>query len=138
MDVQVNYLAVLLAGLSSMVVGAIWYAPQVFGKQWMKFSGLKQKDIEGGSPAPYIITLVVSLLTAFVLAHVAYLSNQFYNNSFLMDTITTGFWLWLGFTAARMITHNIFDRKDWRLSVINVGHEFVTIFVMALIIGFMQ
>ena len=31
MDVEVNYLAVLLAAASSMVVGSIWYAKPVFG-----------------------------------------------------------------------------------------------------------
>jgi hypothetical protein len=104
----------------------------------MKYSGLKMKDVEGGSPLPCVLTLIASLITAYVLAHVAFLSNSFFGNSFLADTVTTAFWLWLGFTAARMLTHGLFDKHNWRLIAINVSHEFVTIMVMALIIGLMQ
>lgn len=138
MDVNVNYLAVVLAGLSSMAVGAFWYSMSVMGKPWMEYSGLKMKDLEGGSPLPYVLTLVASTVTAYVLAHVAYLSNSFFGNSFLSDTLTTAFWLWLGFTAARMLTHSLFDKHNWRLIAINVSHEFVTIMVMAFIIGLMR
>ena len=34
MSIDVNYWGVLAAGVSSMVVGSIWYAQGVFGKTW--------------------------------------------------------------------------------------------------------
>jgi hypothetical protein len=42
------------------------------------------------------------LVTAFVLAHVTFVANKFFHNSFLSDALQTAFWLWLGFTAARL------------------------------------
>ena len=32
---QVNWLAVLLAFISSMAIGSVWYMPAVLGKRWM-------------------------------------------------------------------------------------------------------
>ena len=44
------------------------------------------------APRAIAVTVVVSLLTAYVLAHVTYLSIQFFGNSFLQDALTTAFW----------------------------------------------
>ena len=39
-NVDVNYLAVLVAAIINMVIGSIWYSPSMgFGKSWMKYSG---------------------------------------------------------------------------------------------------
>lgn len=135
MDVQINYLAVVFAMLSSMVVGSIWYAQAVFGKEWAKLAKVKIKTDTAGMLKPIGVTLVVSLITAYVLAHVAYVSNQFFENSFLQDTLMTAFWLWLGFTAARFITHDAFEGRPTKLTILNLGNEFVTIMLMGLIIG---
>lgn len=43
--------------------------------------------------------------------------------------------LWVGFTAARFITHDAFESRPWQLTLMNVVHELVTFLVMALIIG---
>jgi hypothetical protein len=71
------------------------------------------------------------------LAHVAFLSNNFFQNEFMQDTLTTAFWLWLGFTAARILTHDLFEGRRKKLTLLTFGNEFVTVMVMALIIGAM-
>jgi hypothetical protein len=135
MDVQVNYWAVLAATASSMVVGSIWYAQSVFGKTWIKLAKIDMKKDRGSVAKPIGVTLVVSFITAYVLAHVAYLSNQFFQDSFLQDALTTAFWVWLGFTAARFITHDAFESRPMKLTAITLGNEFVTIMLMGLVIG---
>lgn len=136
-NVEVNYLAVVLATLSTMVVGSVWYTKAVFGKLWIKLAKIDEKAMNKAGVYPILITLVVSFITAYVLAHVAYLSNQFFNNSFLQDSLTTAFWVWLGFTAARIITHDAFEVRRKKLTLITIGHELVTFLVMGLIIGLM-
>lgn len=135
MEVEVNYIAVVAAMLSSMVVGSIWYAEAVFGKKWAKLAGIDMSKDRGSVAKPILTTLAVSLITAYILAHVAYLSNQFFGNSFLQDSLTTAFWLWLGLTAARFITHDAFEGRPAQLTAINLGNEFVTIMLMGLVIG---
>lgn len=135
MEVQVNYLAVFLAMLSSMVVGSVWYARKVFGNTWAKLAKIDIDKDRGSVFKPIATTVVVSLITAYVLAHVAYLSNHFFENSFLQDSLMTAFWMWLGFTAARFITHDAFEGRPVKLTVLNIGNEFVTIMAMGLVIG---
>jgi len=135
MEVHVNYLAVVLAMVSSMVIGSIWYARGVFGDTWIKLAKIDMKKDKGSAFKPIAITLVVSLITAYVLAHVTYLSNQFFHHSFLQDAVTTAFWLWLGLTAARFITHDAFEGRPAKLTALNCAHELVTLLVMAVIIG---
>jgi ABC-type Fe3+ transport system permease subunit len=136
MNVEVNYVGVVLAMLSSMVIGSIWYARPVFGNMWIKLAKVDMKKGKGSDVwKPIVVTLVVSLITAYVLAHVAFLSNRFFGNSFLQDSLSTAFWLWLGLTAARFVTHDAFEGRPWKLTVLNISHELVTILVMGLIIG---
>lgn len=138
MEVAVNWWAVILATLSSMVVGYIWYAKPVFGTAWMKLIGKNEKDLAKGGMWPMLVTLVVSFLTAYVLAHVTFLANHFFQNSFLQDAMSTAFWLWLGLVAARIITHDAFEGRPHRLTLMTITHELVTLLVMALIIGAMH
>lgn len=134
MEAEVSLWAVVAAMLSSMVVGSIWYARPVFGNTWIKLA--KVDMTKGGSVfKPIAITLVVSLITAYVLAHLAFLSNDFYGNSFLQDSLTTAFWVWLGITAARFITHDAFEGRPAKLTLLNISNEFVTLMVMGLVIG---
>jgi hypothetical protein len=137
MEVQVNWLAIILATASTMVVGSIWYTPKVFGNLWMKLARIDKKNM--ANPTKAIgITLLVSLITAYTLAHVAYLSNSFFHNSFLQDSLTTAFWLWLGLTASRIITHDLFENRPTKLTLLTISHEFVTLMIMGLIIGLIE
>ncbi len=138
MEVQINYLAVLLAAISSMVVGSIWYMPAVFGDTWAKLSKIKLKDMGANPAKAYGLTFVASLLTAFVLAHMTYIAHTFYANSFLYDGVMTAFWLWLGFTGARILVHDIFENRPSKLTLLNSAHELVTVVVMALVIGWLK
>jgi hypothetical protein len=135
MDVQVNYLAVLLALVVAMVVGSVWYSRSVFGNMWIKLAKIDMKKDGGSAFKPIAITIVVTFITAYVLAHVAYLSNQYFHHSFLQDTLSTAFWLWLGLNASRIITHDAFEGRPMKLTALTIGHEFVTLMLMALVIG---
>ena len=131
----INYIAVLLAAVSSMIVGAIWYAKPVLGTRWMRLSGLTDDDLKKSAVLPLVITFIVSFLTALVLAGATTITQAFYESNFLTTALLTGAILWIGFTAARMLTHDLFDRRPASLTTLNLAHELVTILVMALIIG---
>jgi hypothetical protein len=139
MDVEVNYLAVFLAAVSSMVVGSIWYAKGVFGGTWAKLAKVDMDRKVSAREMTMLMggTFLLSLLTAYVLAHVTYLSNVFFGNSFFQDALSTAFWVWLGFVATRILTHNLFDKRPGTLNVLALGNEFVTIMVMGMIIGWL-
>ena len=139
MEVDVNYLAVLLAGVSSMVVGAIWYSRSVFGEVWMKLAKVKMngKMTTMDNVRLFGLAFLASLVMAYVLAHVTFLSNDFFGGSFLSSALTTAFWLWLGFTAVRFLTHDLFEGRPMKLTLLSAGNELATVMVMALVIGLM-
>ncbi|HQU56998.1 MAG TPA: DUF1761 domain-containing protein, partial [Chitinophagaceae bacterium] len=41
----INWLAVLVAGISSFVIGGIWYSPALFGNAWMKENNLSEEAV---------------------------------------------------------------------------------------------
>ncbi|MEV7133184.1 DUF1761 domain-containing protein [Arthrobacter sp. NPDC093128] len=132
---EINIWAVLLATLSSMVVGSVWYTPKVFGNYWMKVAKVSPSGEAKDAVKPILITLVVSFVSALVLAGSAAISQHFYGGNFLANTLITAVILWAGFTAARFITHDAFEGRPAGLTVLNCAHELVTLVVMGLIIG---
>jgi hypothetical protein len=132
---EVNYWAVVVATLSTLVVGSVWYTPKVFGTRWMRLAKVDQKAAEAAGIWPIVVTVIVSFLTAWVLAGAIYISWEFYEGSFFTAAIVTSVLLWIGFTAARMVTHDAFEGRPPALTTLNLAHELVTILVMAVIIG---
>ena len=84
---------------------------------------------------PLISTLIVSLITSTVLAGAVSIAHKFYGGNFLVDAVLTAIFLWAGFTAARIITHDAFEGRPKLLTLLTISHELVTVVVMALIIG---
>jgi hypothetical protein len=139
MDVAINYWAVLLAAVSSMVEGSIWYARGVFGNTWAKLAKVDMsKKFAGSDMAKMLgLTFVASLITAYVLANFIFIDNKFFGDSLLQDAICTALWAWLGFTSLRFFTHDLFEGRPPKLTLLNISNELVTILVMALVIGLM-
>lgn len=132
---EINYWAVLLATASSMVVGSIWYTPKVFGTRWARLAKVDMDRPGATAVVPIVVTVVVSFVTAWVLAGASSIAWHFYEGSYLLGALGTAVILWAGFTAARFITHDAFEGRPSSLTVLNIAHELVTVLVMALIIG---
>ncbi len=132
---EINYWAVLLATASTMVVGSIWYSRRVFGDRWARLAKV-DLDRPGMTAAlPIITTVIVSFITAWVLAGATTIAWHFYAGSYFVAALITGVLLWAGFTAARFITHDAFEGRPSSLTVMNIAHELVTVVIMAIIIG---
>ncbi len=132
---EINYWAVILATLSTMIVGTVWYTPKVFGDRWAKLAGVDMNRPGASAVIPIVVTVFVSFLSAWVLAGATTIAWHFYEGSYLWAAVLTGIILWAGFTAARFITHDAFEGRPTNLTVINIAHELVTVVVMAIIIG---
>lgn len=132
---EINIWAVLLATASSLVVGLIWYARPVFGNRWIALAGVTDEHLASRSPYPIVATIIVSFITALVLAGSAAIAQAFYGGPFLVNTIITATILWGGFTAARLVTHDAFEGRPKLLTLVTMSHELVTVLVMAVIIG---
>ena len=138
--IEVNYLAVLLAGIVSMVIGFLWYSPLLFAKPWMKLMGYtaeSMKKMQKQMGPMYGVSFVLSLVMAFVLSHVTTMSEAYFHYPHLMSALTSAFWMWLGFVVPVQATDVIFGGKSWKLFGINTGYQLASLLGMGVVIGLM-
>lgn len=128
---DVNYLGVLVAAILSMVVGAFWYSPGVFGKQWMGLIGKKQKDLEKGGSAAYGVAAIGFLLMAYVLAHFV----DYTGATTLVRGLEVGFWSWLGFVAPATAINAAFSLRPRQLWLIEAGYFLVSLLVSGAVLA---
>lgn len=141
MNIEVNFVALLLAAVVSMAIGFVWYSPVMFARRWMKLSGytaegLKKDQKEMGKW--YGLSFVLALVTAYVLNHVMVLSENFFHYPMIQTGLSTAFWMWLGFVMPVQMTGVIFGKeKNMELFAINTGYQLVSMLAMGITIGFM-
>jgi hypothetical protein len=71
---NLNWIAILLAALSALVVGFIWYNPKVFGTIWMKEIGMTEEDAKGSNmfkmlAGTFIYAFLISFIIQFLVIH---------------------------------------------------------------------
>ncbi len=133
-QIIINYFAVFVAAIISMVIGSLWYSV-LFGKAWMKLSGFTDKKMKEakskGMTTQYVFQFIASLVTAYVLA---LLTNYFQAITFA-DGMMLGFWMWLGFAVPIMLNGVLWEGQPFKLYLIKVTHLLVTLLVMAGVIA---
>lgn len=136
----INWLAVLVAGLSSFVVGGIWYSPGLFGRAWMKDNQLTEEDVKKGSKAKVFgWTLIFSLLMAANLGMFLAPSPEGCAGECapVVDMswgATAGFLAGI-WTFCAIAIHSLFEQKPWRVILINGFYSLVSLTLMGAIIG---
>ncbi len=131
--VPINYLAVLAGAVSNMVLGFLWYGP-LFGKMWMRLSGITAEKIDAakaqGMTKNYVISFVGALVMSYVLAHALVFGNAYLNTQGVSAGLMVGFWNWLGFVAPVTVGMVLWDGKPWKLWVLTNGYYLVSLLVM--------
>ncbi len=135
MPVPINYLAVLACAVASMVIGFVWYGP-LFGKKWMKLSGINpESGKKSGMSASYALMFVGSLVMAYVLAHALVFAATYLKASGVSAGLTAGFWNWLGFIAPVTLGSVLWEKKPWSLWILNNAYQLLTLLVMGIILS---
>lgn len=62
---NINWLALVVASLSTLVVGFVWYHPKVFGTIWMKEIGMTEEKAKNSNMG---LTFGLSVILAFLAA----------------------------------------------------------------------
>ncbi len=138
MKVDVNLWAILLAGVSSMIIGMIYYMDSVLGKEWKEAAKIDNKRFEKEMPRVMPWVFVGALVTAYVVAYVTFLYHQFFNDSWLRSGVVTALILWLGLSATSLFIHGVLEQRRRSLIVIALGNRLLSILAMGLIIGWLH
>lgn len=135
MDVEINWLAVVLAAVSPFLVGGIWYSPPLFMRPWQALTGVTDEQFASGFGKALAISVPTALLAAATVAYVADLGKEFYDSGTLTAGLLAALGLWAGLVMTTIVTNNAFERRPFKLSLIQSGNQLVTFALMGLIIG---
>jgi hypothetical protein len=69
---EMNFLAIAVASLTTLVVGFVWYHPKVFGTVWMREAGLTEEELKKGNMFKIFgLTVILSLMMTVVIMALA-------------------------------------------------------------------
>jgi len=129
-NVDINYLAVVVAALSMFLLGGLWYSPVLFGDTWAKENGFSKEFIEGGNKltifgTSFLLSLIMSFnLAGFVSGYEEWIWG-------LIGGSLAGF----GWIAMSLGIIYLFERRSIKLFFINAGYLVVSFIIMGLILG---
>ena len=157
---EFNFLAVLVAALSSFVVGFIWYNPKVFGTIWMKEAGLTQEQLKKGNMLKIFgLTFLYSLMLAFMMpalvihqmgaismvggptlvetakpSYLAFMAD--YGDAFrtFKHGALHGFISGIFLATPIIAMNGLFEHKTWKYMAIQAGYWIVIMTIMGTII----
>ena len=133
----INLWAVLVCGVTSFIIGGLWYSPVMFVKPWMKALGRSKDDFKNSSPAlPMLLSFISGLVMAFVMAHILNLAFGKCPNPQpdLTEAIETAIGCWGAFTLLPIFVTRNFEQSSNTIFYINVAYRLVDFVVMAVIL----
>lgn len=137
-ELQINYIAVLIAVVVNFFLGFIWYTP-LFGKAWAREMGFDPTvKPSGGEMAKGMIFMIIgNFFLAYVFAHNiaawSYVPGTD-QMGIVANVMSATIFTWLGFYLPVDIGIVTWEKKSWKLFGINTGYHFVMLLVTAIIL----
>lgn len=134
---EINYIAVVVCAVLSMVLGYVWYGP-LFGKKWMEITKMdrkteeERKEMMKDTPKLYAAQFLISLGQVYVLAHFIKAWSD-------ASGVETALWLFAGFVLPTVAAASMWtaDSKEvrWARFLIQGGYYLVLFAVFGYILG---
>jgi hypothetical protein len=140
MEININWLTVILATLAGMAVAMVWYSNWgLFAKPWEKQTGITREKLrKAQGRKPFIILFVANFAAALVLTIAITVTSKYFNDDSIWLALAVGCAAWLGLSATTLWQHNTFEMKSNRLTAINNGYQLALFLAMALVVGLLQ
>ncbi|MEZ4839765.1 MAG: DUF1761 domain-containing protein [Flavobacterium sp.] len=154
-----NFYAILVAALSTLLVGFVWYGP-LFGKAWMAENGFSEEELKQGSMVKIFgLTFVFSIFLAMLMqilcihqfgplgmiggpdfietakpSYAAFMAD--YGDSFrtFKHGALHGFMSGLFLALPLVGINGLFERKSWKYIFIHTGYWIVVMTIMGAIV----
>lgn len=128
---KTNYLAVVVCAVAYWMLGGLWYG-LLFGPRWMALENLPVEQGKSmNATLPYIITFVLNLLIAYVLAQVC----TWRNANTAARGAAVGVVLWVGIFGPITYTTYMYEMRSKELFAINEFYPLVGLCLMGAILG---
>lgn len=134
---EINFLAVGLAALAGIIIGAVWFGPKTFFPLWWKFLGRNPAEQPGTDNMALIFgsTFVAAVVQSIVMSVFINLAEQATGS---MDTVTglaIGALVGVGFAASASLSHHLFGGFAIKAWVLEAGQDIVSLAAMGAIIA---
>lgn len=160
---QINFVALFLAAIVTLVTGFIWYSPKVFGTIWMKENNLTQEELKKGNMLKifgltYIFSLMITMTLMSLTIHqsgaigmiggpplidsakpsfAAFMADYGMAYRTFKHGALHGFMSGLFFAFPLIGINGLFERKSWKYIFIHSGYWILTLTLMGgIICGF--
>ena len=131
---DINFLAVPVAAVVTFALGALWYSPLLFARQWVAAHGYSPEQVEAmrkhTGPA-YGVTFVCWLAMAAALA----VLTQRIGVDTVLGGLKLGALCWAGFAATVGLSGLMFSEKRLPAYLIDAGYQLVSLLGMGVILA---
>lgn len=129
---DLNWLAVILAGLAYFVLGAIWYSNLLFGRQYRAALGVGEE-----AATPPATTLIVNLVGWLVAAVAMGLIAASIGADDFADGAMLGLVTWVGFILTNHVVNYFYQGINVALARINGPYNLLGFVIMGVILAVM-
>ena len=160
---QINFVALFIAAIVTLVTGFIWYSPKVFGTIWMKENNFTQEELRKGNMLnifglTYIFSLMITMTLMSLTIHqsgavgmvggpplidsakpsfAAFMADYGMAYRTFKHGALHGFMSGLFFAFPLIGINGLFERKSWKYIFIHSGYWILTLTLMGgIICGF--
>ena len=130
---RTNGWAILVCAIAYWLLGGLWY-DVLFSKRWMALENMSATTANSANPRwilPFLLTFLLNLLIAFVLAQICIWRNA--NTAGRGAAI--GIILWIGIVGPIVCTTYMFETRSKELFAINEFYPLVGLCIMGAILG---
>jgi hypothetical protein len=126
----INYVAVVVAGLTGFPLGFLWYGP-LFEAPWMRALGKTRDTITPPPPSHWALIAFGSLLSALTIA----LVTGWAGADSAVDGVLAGLVLGVGLIVTESFKLFVYEGRTVTLLAINNGYTLVHYAIMGAILG---
>ncbi len=129
---EMNYLAILVGAIASVVIGAIWYLPAMFGNAWMVAIGKTKEEVERDfTPSKIVWAVVFGFIISYAIARLIVWTGK----NTPLGGLEVGLLASIGFVMGTIAVNHVFEGRPAKLTFIYALHHLVEFLVIGLILG---
>ncbi len=134
---ELNWLAVAVAGIAGITIGSVWFGPKTFYPIWWKLQGKTSDQTPGGPNMGAVFggTFAAAFVQSISLALVIDLAYKVDPNFGVLNGGVAGAFLGFGIGAASSLSHRLFAGQGFKVWLLEVGQDIVSLTAMGLIIA---
>lgn len=130
---NINWIAIALCGVATVVLGMLWYSPALFHKTWAADAGITPEMAKSiNMPRAVIATVLLGLLAAFTLA------TLIPPGAGVLHGISYGFRAGLFMVGAFTAINYIWSLRTFRMGLIDAAYQTVQFTIYGALIGWLQ